>query len=102
MIEPIFERECVEHSDGFRPQRGCKDALREVDALIKAGHVWVVDADLKSYFDTIPHTLLMKQVERKISDGRILELIQRFLKKNIIDGVDTWTPTGGTAHRKVR
>lgn len=96
VIEPIFEREFVEHSYGFRPQRGCKDALREVDALIKAGLVWVVDADLKSYFDTIPHEQLMKQVERKISDGRILELIQRFLKQNIMDGVETWTPTGGT------
>lgn len=96
VVEPIFEREFVEHSYGFRPQRGCKDALREVDALIKAGNVWVVDADLKSYFDTIPHDLLMKQVESKISDGGILDLIQSFLKQNIMDGVDTWTPTGGT------
>jgi RNA-directed DNA polymerase len=96
VIEPIFERDFVEHSYGFRPQRGCKDALREVDALIKAGNVWVVDADLKSYFDTIPHDLLMKQIESKISDGGILDLIQSFLKQNIMDGVDTWTPVGGT------
>lgn len=96
VIEPIFEREFVEHSYGFRPKRGCKDALREVDELIKAGQVWIVDADLKSYFDTIPHERLMKQVERRISDGRILELMQRFLKQNIMDGIQTWTPTGGT------
>ena len=55
VIEPIFEREFEESSYGFRPQRGCKDALREVDELIKQGYTHVVDADLESYFDTIPH-----------------------------------------------
>ena len=55
VIEPIFEREFAEHSYGFRPQHGCKDALRRVDELLKQGYVYVVDADLKSYFDTIPH-----------------------------------------------
>ena len=55
VIEPIFEREFEESSYGFRPQRGCKDALREVDGLIKQGYTQVVDADLESYFDTIQH-----------------------------------------------
>ena len=54
VIEPIFEREFEESSYGFRPQRGCKDALREVDGLLKQGYTHVVDADLESYFDTIP------------------------------------------------
>src|SRR4029079_16253924 len=58
-IEPIFEKEFARHSYGFRPGKGCKDALRRVDALLKSGHRYVVDADLKSYFDTIPHGLLM-------------------------------------------
>jgi RNA-directed DNA polymerase len=51
VIEPIFEREFAEHSYGFRPERGCKDALRRVDDLLKQGYVYVVDADLKSYLD---------------------------------------------------
>jgi RNA-directed DNA polymerase len=54
VLEPIFERNFAEQSYGFRPGRGCKDALRRVDGLLKDGHTWVVDADLKSYFDTIP------------------------------------------------
>ena len=54
VLEPIFERDFAEQSYGFRPGRGCKDALRRVDELLKAGYTWVVDADLKSYFDTIP------------------------------------------------
>jgi RNA-directed DNA polymerase len=55
VIEPIFERDFAEDSYGFRPNRGAKDALRRVDDLLKTGNHWVVDADLKSYFDTIPH-----------------------------------------------
>ena len=67
-IEPIFETQFREGSFGFRPERGCKDALREVDRLLKEGYAHVVDADLKSYFDTIPHDGLMAQVTEKISD----------------------------------
>jgi RNA-directed DNA polymerase len=52
VLEPIFERDFAEHSYGFRPGRGCKDALRRVEHLLKAGYVHIVDADLKSYFDT--------------------------------------------------
>ena len=96
VIEPILEREFVDHSYGFRPQRGCKDALRSVDEALKAGYTWVVDADLQSYFDTIPHDKLMMRVETKISDGRVLELIKRFLKQNIMEDMQEWTPTGGT------
>ena len=51
VIEPIFEREFADSSYGFRPGRGCHDALREVDRLIKAGYTHVVDADLQAYFD---------------------------------------------------
>ena len=96
VIEPIFEREFEESSYGFRPQRGCKDALREVDELIKGGYTHVVDADLESYFDTIPHAQLMGQIEQRISDGRVLDLIGLFLSQDIIHGMKRWTPTGGT------
>jgi RNA-directed DNA polymerase len=54
VLEPIFERDFAAHSYGFRPNRGCKDALRRVDGLLKAGYSWVVDADLKSYLDLSP------------------------------------------------
>ena len=60
VIEPIFEIQFRSGSYGFRPGRGCKDALREVDRLLKEGYTRVVDADLKSYFDTIPHDRFMR------------------------------------------
>jgi RNA-directed DNA polymerase len=96
VIEPIFEKEFEESSYGFRPQRGCKDALREVDRLIKKGFTHVVDADLASYFDTIPHDGLMALVQERISDGRILELIRDYLKQDVISDLKRWTPIGGT------
>lgn len=95
VIEPIFERDFAEHSYGFRPGRGCKDALRRVDQLLKAGHVHVVDADLKGYFDSIPHDRLMTRLKEKIADGSVLSLIESFLKAHILDGLEQWTPTAG-------
>ena len=62
ILEPIFERDFAAQSYGFRPKRGCKEALRRVDTLLKQGYSWVVDADLKSYFDTIPRPELMERV----------------------------------------
>jgi len=96
VIEPIFERDFAEQSYGFRPQRGCKDALRRVDELLKAGYVHVVDADLKSYFDTIPHQKLMERVKEKISDGRVLGLIEMYLQQDVLDGLECWTPQEGS------
>jgi RNA-directed DNA polymerase len=95
VIEPIFERDFAEHSYGFRPGRGCKDALRRVDHLLKAGYVYVVDADLKGYFDSIPHDRLMERVQEKIADGSVLALIAAFLEARIMDGLEGWTPTTG-------
>ena len=95
VMEPIFERDFAEHSYGFRPGKGAKDALRRVDRLLKEGYVYVVDADLKSYFDTIPHDKLMQQVQRKISDGRLLKLLEAFLRTDIMDGCSQWTPITG-------
>jgi RNA-directed DNA polymerase len=95
VIEPIFERDFAEHSYGFRPGRGCKDALRRVDQLLKAGYVYVVDADLKGYFDSNPHDRLRTRLQEKIADGPVLSLIQSFLKANILDGLEEWSPTTG-------
>jgi len=95
VIEPLFEKEFADGSFGFRPGRGCKDALRRVEQLLASGYRHVVDADLKSYFDTIPHDLLMKQVQERVADGRVLQLIRLFLEANIMEGLDQWTPTAG-------
>jgi RNA-directed DNA polymerase len=96
VIEPIFEVRFSPTSFGFRPGRGCKDALGEVDRWLKQGHAFVVDADLESYFDTIPHEQLMHRVEERISDGRVLALVRAFLDQDILQGLERWTPTAGT------
>jgi RNA-directed DNA polymerase len=96
VIEPIFEHGFSEGSFGFRPGRGCHDALREVDGLIKDGYTFVVDADLQAYFDTIPHDRLVARVMDKVSDGRILDLIRGWLKADILKGTDRWTPVQGS------
>ena len=96
VIEPIFEHEFEPRSFGFRPGLGCKDALREVDWHLRAGHFWVVDADLQSYFDTIPHASLLAKVGKRIADGRVLALVQQFLKQDIMEDMKRWTPTSGS------
>ena len=95
VVTPIFERDFAAQSYGFRPGRGCKDALRRVDELLKAGYRHVVDADLKSYFDTIPHGPLLARVAEKVADGAVLALIEAFLTAGILDGLEEWTPTSG-------
>ena len=96
VLEPIFERDFAAQSYGFRPNRGCKDALRRVDDLLKAGYQWVVDADLKSYFDTIPHAALMARVKEKVADGPVLELLKAFLTQKVMETAEGWTPEEGT------
>jgi len=96
VLEPIFERDFAAQSYGFRPDRGCKDALRRVWELLEAGYTWAVDADLQSYFDTIPWGPLVRRVEEKVSDGRVIEILQQYLKQEVMDGMQSWTPEGGT------
>src|SRR5208337_383723 len=96
VLEPIFERDFAAQSYGFRPNRGCKDALRRVDTLLKEGYNWVVDADLKSYFDTIPHAALLDRVGVKVADSRVLELLQAFLTQRVMETAEGWTPEEGT------
>ncbi len=95
-IEPIFEREFAAQSYGFRPGRGCKDALRRVDGLLKAGYEWIVDVDLKSYFDTIPHEQLLARIRERVADSKVLDLITAFLKQGVMGGLAGWTPETGT------
>ncbi|MDP8232349.1 MAG: group II intron reverse transcriptase/maturase [Candidatus Zophobacter franzmannii] len=96
VVEPIFENEFSEHSYGFRPKRGCKDALRGVWNLLQEGYRYVLDADLKGYFDTIDHEILMQLVRSKIADNRILELIQSYLNQKVMETSRSWTPESGT------
>ena len=93
VLEPIFETDMAEHSYGFRPGRGAKDALRRVDTLLKAGHDWVVDADLKSYFDTIPHERLLALVKERVADGRVLALVESFLRAGVMEESKGWQPS---------
>jgi RNA-directed DNA polymerase len=93
VIEPIFEIGFAEASYGFRPERGCKDALRRVDQLLKEGHHWVVDADLKSYFDSIPHEPLMAMIRERVADGRVLALIENYLRAGVLEELKGWQPT---------
>jgi len=96
VVEPIFDVTFAPHSYGFRPGRGAKDALRRVDALLRAGYLYVVDADLQAYFDTIPHAPLRARVASKVSDSRVLTLIDAFLQQPIFEGVAQWTVDEGT------
>jgi len=96
VLEPIFERDFAAQSYGFRPKRGCKDALRRVNTLLEQGYDWVVDADLKSYFDTIPHSTLMDRVGEKVADGKVLRLLEAFLHARVMETAKGWTPEGGT------
>ena len=96
VLEPIFEATFRPTSYGFRPGRGCQDALREVAQLIEDGYTFVVDADFESYFDTIPHERLMQRIEERISDGRILGLLRGWLEQDIMQDLQRWTPTEGT------
>ncbi len=96
VIEPIFEQTFRDSSHGFRPERGCKDALREVDAWLKAGYNWVVDADIKGYFDNISHALMMNKVEQHIADKALLNLLEAYLKQDIMVDGESWKANKGT------
>ena len=95
VIEPILDRTFHERSFGFRRGRGCHDALRIVEEKLEAGYVYVVDADLKGYFDTIPKDRLLAMVSEQISDRRVLSLIQGYLDQSIMEELRTWTPESG-------
>jgi RNA-directed DNA polymerase len=93
VIEPIFEHQFAEHSYGFRPGRGCKDALRHVQTQLNAGCTWIVDADLESYFDTIPKDRLMHRIEQRLADGRVLALIRSYLDQEVMEELTRHEPT---------
>jgi RNA-directed DNA polymerase len=93
VLEPIFERDFAECSYGFRPGRGCREAVGRVEELLSQGYVWCVDADLKSYFDTIPHDGLMALVRQRVVDGSVLALVEQGLKAGVMEELKGWQPT---------
>jgi len=95
VIEPILDHQFHERSFGFRHGRGAHDALRIVEQKLEEGYVYVVDADLKGYFDTIPKDRLLASVKEHISDSRMLNLIKLFLDQNILEELREWTPIAG-------
>lgn len=96
VLEPICETTFAPHSYGFRPRRGTTDALHRVETLLQGGYRYVVDADLHGYFDSIPHAPLRTRVASRISDGRVLTLIDAFLHQPIFEGLAQWTVDAGT------
>lgn len=103
VIEPIFEADFEDSSYGFRPKRSAGDAMRAVKENLKAGREEIFDADLSSYFDTIPHKELLELIGKRISDKNLLHLIKMWLKAPIVEdnnfkggkGNRIGTPQGG-------
>ncbi len=102
ILGPIFEAKFSPRSHGFRPERGCATALEVVDRAVKHGYEWVVDADIKAFFDTVDHDKLLGAINEEISDGSVLQLIRRILKAGVIqpevndvEPTDLGTPQGG-------
>ena len=93
VLEPIFEKDFAQHSYGFRPGRGCQEAVARVEELLSQGHVWCVDCDLKSYFDTIPHDQLMARIKERIVDGSVLAVLEQCLKAGVMEELKGWQPT---------
>src|ERR1035437_648237 len=86
ILEPIFEADFEESSYGFRPNRSSKDAITAIKASLKQGKTEVYDADLSKYFDTIPHDKLLITLKERITDPRILKLINKWLKVSVYEG----------------
>lgn len=102
VVEPIFEADFCEHSYGFRPQRSAHEAIDAITDGLFRGQTQVIDADLSSYFDTIPHAKLMAVIAERIVDGPVLGLVRQWLKAPVIaeDARGKRRPTGGKGNRR--
>lgn len=96
VIEPIFERDFAANSYGFRPGRNCHAALQRVQQALDSGKVWVVDADFRQYFDSIPREELLIAVSAKVTDRTLLALLRAYLEQKVMEGLEEWNPVKGT------
>ena len=86
ILEPIFEADFEDCSYGFRPERNAHQALEEIRWLIGQGYQAVYDADLRGYFDSIPHDQLMACLRMRVADRSVLKLIRMWLKAPVVEG----------------
>jgi RNA-directed DNA polymerase len=93
VLEPIWESGFAPHSYGFRPGRNAQQAVSRVEALLRQGGTWIVDADLKGYFDTIPQDKLLAAVAAKVADRRVWKLSESYLRQGVMETGKGWTPT---------
>jgi group II intron reverse transcriptase/maturase len=86
ILEAIYEEDFIERSYGFRPGRSCHDALRALSHAVEEGNTnYIVEADIKKFFDSVDHDWMMKMLEERIGDKRVLRVIKRFLKAGIME-----------------
>ncbi len=100
ILEPIFEEIFLPQSHGYRPNMNAHQAIRKAEAYLEAGYHWVMDADIEGFFDHVDHELLIDLICEKVSDGRVLTLIESFLESGIMNGENfeesiEGTPQGG-------
>jgi RNA-directed DNA polymerase len=100
VLEPIFEADFADEMYGYRPRRSAQGAVAAVHTALRQGYTDVVDADLTKYFDTIPHSDLLRAVARRVSDGRVMHLLRSWLKAPVAecDDAGRWRRTGGKRH----
>jgi RNA-directed DNA polymerase len=96
VIEPIYEGKFFDGSYGFRPERSALHALAQLEKEITAGKPYLVDADIRNCFGSIPHERLMEEVGKEVSDPKLLALMRRFVEADIVEEVKRWTPEEGT------
>jgi len=96
LIEPIFEAKFLGVSYGFRPERSAHNALAELTAAMDAGFTQVVDADITNCFGSIPWTPLMEEAALEVADPKVLGLVKKFLRAEVMEGMERWGPAEGT------
>ena len=106
VLSPIFEAKFTARSHGFRPGRGCETALEVVERAVRHGYSWVVDADIRSFFDTVPHKGLLEAVNEEVADASVLRLIKHILTAGVVepgasetDPTELGTPQWARGHR---